>query len=137
MSCIRHPNTDKCFETYNYAGHMCICMEDMHRGCLKKALKRSRNLNETVNDSENDYVLLEVDWELKFVHGIKRLHLYMKSDSALLRRDGNIKLADFGFCADLTKERAKRTADCRYVKVTEVSNSHEVHRGRPAWYDCG
>ena len=62
MSCIRHPNKIKCFETYNYAGHMWICMKDMHRDCLNEALERSRTVNETVNDSENYYVLLEVDW---------------------------------------------------------------------------
>ena len=88
-----------------------------------------------MNDSENDYVLLEVDLGLRFVRGIKCLHLDMKSDSALLRRDGNTKLADFGFCAGLTKDRAKRTIQCRYVKVTKACNSHDVHRSCPAWYD--
>ena len=70
MSCIRHPTKIKCFETYNYAGHMWICIKDMHRGCLNRALERSRTLNKAVNDSENDYVHLEVDWRLRFVHGL-------------------------------------------------------------------
>ena len=96
---------------------MWTCMEDMHRGCPKGALERSCTLNETINDSENDYAVLEVDWVLKFVHEIKRLHLDMKSDRALLRRDGNIQLADFEFCAELTESVQRRQKDANASKL--------------------
>ena len=85
-----------------------------------------------MKDSENDYVALEVDWALAFLHGMKRLHLDMKSDRALVVRDGNSKLTSIGFCAELTKTRAKRKKGCRNVKATKASNSHDVHRGCPA-----
>lgn len=109
MCCTRHPNIIKCFETYNYAGHMWISMEYMNGGCLTDALERFQTLKETMNESEIAYVLREVLLGLKFMHGMKRLHRDIKSDNVLVGRDGKVKLADFGFCAELTEERAKRT----------------------------
>jgi serine/threonine protein kinase len=45
---------------------------------------------------------------LKFVHDIHVIHRDIKSDNLLLSSDGEIKLADFGFTAELTKQRPLR-----------------------------
>jgi Protein kinase domain/P21-Rho-binding domain len=109
MCCTRHPNIIKCFETYNYASHMWISMEYMDGGCLTDALENYQRLRETMKEPEIAYVLREVLLGLNFMHGMKRLHRDIKSDNVLVGRDGKVKLADFGFCAELTEERAKRT----------------------------
>lgn len=109
MCCTRHPNLIRCFETYKWAGHMWIAMEFMDGGCLTDVLESFQSMRETMNEPEIAFVLREVLLGLKFMHGMKRLHRDIKSDNVLIGRDGKVKLADFGFCAELTEERAKRT----------------------------
>jgi serine/threonine-protein kinase CLA4 len=108
MCCTRHPNLIKCYETYKWADHMWISMEYMDGGCLTDILESYQKRRSTMKEQEIAYVLREVLQGLKFMHGLKRLHRDIKSDNVLVRKDGKVKLADFGFCAELTEERAKR-----------------------------
>jgi protein-serine/threonine kinase len=108
MCCTRHPNLIKCYETYKWADHMWISMEYMDGGCLTDILESYQKRRSTMQEQEIAYVLREVLQGLKFMHGLKRLHRDIKSDNVLVRKDGRVKLADFGFCAELTEERAKR-----------------------------
>jgi protein-serine/threonine kinase len=109
MCCTRHPNLIKCYETYKWAGHMWISMEYMDGGCLTDILESFQKHRSMMKESDIAYVLREVLQGLKFMHGMKRLHRDIKSDNVLVRKDGRVKLADFGFCAELTEKRAKRT----------------------------
>lgn len=109
MCCTRHPNLIKCHETYHFGGFMWISMEFMNGGCLTDVLEKYQTLKERMTEAEIAYVLREVLKGLKFMHGMKRLHRDIKSDNILMTKDGQVKLADFGFCAELTEERKKRT----------------------------
>lgn len=109
MCCTRHPNLIKCQETYNYSGYMWISMEYMDGGCLTDVLENYQGLSISMAEPHIAYVLREVLKGLKFMHGMKRLHRDIKSDNVLMTEDGRCKLADFGFCAELTEERKKRT----------------------------
>jgi Protein kinase domain len=109
MCCTRHPNIIKCYETYKFADHMWISMEYMDGGCLTDVLENFQRLRECMDEPEIAFVLREVLLGLKFMHGMKRLHRDIKSDNVLVGKDGKVKLADFGFCAELTEERQKRT----------------------------
>lgn len=109
MCCTRHPNLIKCHETYNFSGHMWISMEYMDGGCLTDVLENYQRLRADMSEGEIAFVLREVLKGLKFMHGMKRLHRDIKSDNVLITANGQVKLADFGFCAELTEERKKRT----------------------------
>ncbi len=109
MCCTRHPNLIKCQETYLFGGSMWIVMEFMGGGCLTNELEKYQNTRKRMDEREIAFVLREVLTGLKFMHGMKRLHRDIKSDNVLLTDDGRVKLADFGFCAELTEERRKRT----------------------------
>ncbi|PXF43948.1 Serine/threonine-protein kinase pakC [Gracilariopsis chorda] len=109
MCCTRHPNLIKCHETYNFNGFMWISMEFMDGGCLTNVLENYQRLGYVMDERHIAYVLREVLKGLKFMHGMKRLHRDVKSDNVLLTQQGRCKLADFGFCAELTEERKKRT----------------------------
>lgn len=109
MCCTRHPNLIKCHETYNFGGYMWISMEYMDGGCLTDVLENYQAKRTTMSEGEIAFVLREVLKGLMFMHGMKRLHRDIKSDNVLITGKGNIKLADFGFCAELTEERKKRT----------------------------
>lgn len=109
MCCTRHPNLIKCYETYNFGGFMWIAMEFMDGGCLTDVLEGYQGARKVMSEGEIAYVLREVLKGLMFMHGMKRLHRDIKSDNVLITGEGQVKLADFGFCAELTEERKKRT----------------------------
>ena len=45
---------------------------------------------------------------LKFLHDERKIHRDIKSDNLLLGANGDVKLADFGFCAELTGPNDRR-----------------------------
>eukprot|EP01119_Soliformovum_irregulare_P001587 TRINITY_DN11303_c0_g1_i1.p1 TRINITY_DN11303_c0_g1~~TRINITY_DN11303_c0_g1_i1.p1 ORF type:complete len:516 (+),score=129.51 TRINITY_DN11303_c0_g1_i1:107-1654(+) len=55
-------------------------------------------------------VCKEVLKALKYIHSLRRIHRDIKSDNILLGRDGSVKLADFGYCAQLTESTKKRNS---------------------------
>lgn len=76
------------------------------------------------------YVCCEVLKGLESLHRIQRVHRDIKSDNTLLDMDGSVKVADFGFCAELTKASGKRNT----VVGTPFWMAPEVIRGSD--YDC-
>lgn len=46
---------------------------------------------------------------LVYIHSLHRIHRDIKSDNILLNRKGEVKIADFGYAAQLTRSRKKRT----------------------------
>eukprot|EP00163_Fabomonas_tropica_P012693 TRINITY_DN24037_c0_g1_i1.p1 TRINITY_DN24037_c0_g1~~TRINITY_DN24037_c0_g1_i1.p1 ORF type:complete len:465 (-),score=112.84 TRINITY_DN24037_c0_g1_i1:106-1500(-) len=54
------------------------------------------------------YVCREVLESLQYLHDSQRIHRDIKSDNILVNTDGAVKLADFGYCAQLQSKADKR-----------------------------
>lgn len=78
-------------------------MELMPGGKLTDLLMKTK-----FSEPEIAYILRENLQALKYLHENKRIHRDIKSDNLLLGADGSIKLADFGFCTQLTSEKEYR-----------------------------
>jgi len=72
-------------------------------------------------------ILKETLKAVVFIHKIHIIHRDIKSDNLLLSSDGQIKLADFGFTCELTKQRLQRKS----VVGTPYWMAPEVAKGQP------
>lgn len=54
------------------------------------------------------YIMRESLIGLNSLHKKKQLHRDLKSDNILISMEGDVKIADFGFAIQLTKDKLKR-----------------------------
>ncbi|XP_009977573.1 PREDICTED: serine/threonine-protein kinase PAK 7-like, partial [Tauraco erythrolophus] len=75
-----------------------------------------------MNEEQIATVCLSVLRALSYLHNQGVIHRDIKSDSILLTSDGRIKLSDFGFCAQVSKEvpRRKSLVGTPYWMAPEV-----------------
>lgn len=100
----RHENIVTYIETFSHESKLYILMELMDAGSLTDILGKR------VEWSEGDiaYVCQEMLKGLAYLHMNHKMHRDIKSDNVLVDRQGNIKLADFGFAVGITAEEEKR-----------------------------
>jgi len=77
-------------------------------GCLTEILDEFDILK--MNESQIARVCADVLLALHHMHCMHCVHRDIKSDNILLNRKGQIKLADFGFSCQLTKEKSSRNS---------------------------
>ncbi|KAF6004305.1 p21 protein (Cdc42 Rac)-activated kinase [Cyanidiococcus yangmingshanensis] len=110
MHSTRHANIVQVYEAYLHRNLMWIVLEYMDGGSLTDLLYDLAEHREQLTEPQIAYVCREVLLALAQLHRLHRIHRDIKSDNCLLSQSsGAIKLADFGYCAQLTPERDKRT----------------------------
>uniref|UniRef100_A0A6B2L609 Protein kinase domain-containing protein n=1 Tax=Arcella intermedia TaxID=1963864 RepID=A0A6B2L609_9EUKA len=111
MSIMRnasHPNVVNFYGAYQNDTKIWVIMELMDAGSLTEILDEYDVLKMT--EPQIARVCNDVLQALNHMHQMHCIHRDIKSDNVLLNRKGEIKLADFGFSCQLTKEKAKRTS---------------------------
>eukprot|EP01124_Arcella_intermedia_P020313 TRINITY_DN2779_c0_g1_i6.p1 TRINITY_DN2779_c0_g1~~TRINITY_DN2779_c0_g1_i6.p1 ORF type:complete len:480 (+),score=120.13 TRINITY_DN2779_c0_g1_i6:137-1576(+) len=83
-----------------------VVMELMDGGCLTDVLEQFEYIN--MDESHISYVCLMTLRALNYMHTSHRIHRDIKSDNVLLNNKGEVKIADFGYAAQLTQERTFR-----------------------------
>jgi protein-serine/threonine kinase len=90
------------------ADELWVVMEYMGGGCLTEVLDQYRELQLT--EDHMAFIALEVLKGLQYIHHFHRIHRDIKSDNILLGVNGRVKLADFGYAAQLTQARKLRNS---------------------------
>ncbi|KAH7730638.1 P21 protein (Cdc42/Rac)-activated kinase 4 [Aphelenchoides avenae] len=103
VKALRHPNIVTCFGSHLVGNELWVVMEYMGGGTLTNVVTKVR-MTEAVIAA----VARQCLEALAFIHSHNIVHRDIKSDSILIGSDGTIKLSDFGFCGQLTKETPKR-----------------------------
>eukprot|EP00178_Gracilaria_changii_P025232 TRINITY_DN7766_c0_g1_i1.p1 TRINITY_DN7766_c0_g1~~TRINITY_DN7766_c0_g1_i1.p1 ORF type:complete len:271 (-),score=65.21 TRINITY_DN7766_c0_g1_i1:124-936(-) len=123
MKTSKHANIVTYFGSYFADGgkELWVIMEFMDGGSLTDIV-----LAVHLTEPQTAYVTREALQGLAYFHGQNRIHRDIKSDNLLLDMKGNVKLADFGFCAQLTNQVQAR----RSVVGTPYWMAPELIRGK-------
>ncbi|KAM3588848.1 Serine/threonine-protein kinase PAK 3, variant 2 [Umbelopsis sp. WA50703] len=104
MKDSRHNNIVNFIDSYLWHGDLWVVMEYMEGGSLTDVVTCNMMM-----EGQIAAVCKEVLQGLIHLHTKGVIHRDIKSDNILLSLQGNIKLTDFGFCAQLSEQRSKRT----------------------------
>lgn len=104
MKGSRHPNIVNYIDSYLLKGELWVVMEYMEGGSLTEIVTHS-----VMSEGQIGAVCRETLKGLKFLHSKGVIHRDIKSDNILLNTEGNIKMTDFGFCAQINEINLKRT----------------------------
>ncbi|KAF7724030.1 signal transducing kinase of the PAK [Apophysomyces ossiformis] len=100
----QHQNIVNFIDSYLWRGDLWVIMEYMEGGSLTDVVT-----NNMMMEGQIAAVCREVLEGLCHLHAKGVIHRDIKSDNVLLSLHGDIKLTDFGFCAQLNDMQAKRT----------------------------
>jgi len=106
MKKSQHENIVNFIAAYRVESFLWVVMEFMEAGTLTDVIEclPVGGMPEPVIG----FICREVLKGLSYIHAMHRIHRDIKSDNVLLGCDGRVKLADFGFTAQLTKQQSKR-----------------------------
>ncbi|XP_007460246.1 PREDICTED: serine/threonine-protein kinase PAK 6 isoform X2 [Lipotes vexillifer] len=128
MRDYQHLNVVEMYKSYLVGEELWVLMEFLQGGALTDIISQVR-----LNEEQIATVCEAVLQALAYLHTQGVIHRDIKSDSILLTLDGRVKLSDFGFCAQISKDVPKRKSlvgtpywmapevICRCLYATEVS----------------
>ncbi|ORZ10648.1 kinase-like domain-containing protein [Lobosporangium transversale] len=99
-----HKNIVNYIDSFLYRGDLWVVMEYMEGGSLTEVVTTNE-----MADPQIGAVCRETLLGLEHLHSKGVIHRDIKSDNVLLSLNGDIKLTDFGFCAQLKEGTGKRT----------------------------
>ncbi|KAI1897924.1 hypothetical protein AGOR_G00088290 [Albula goreensis] len=103
MRDYQHRNVVEMYKSALVEEELWVIMEYLQGGALTDIVSEIR-----LDEEQIATVCEAVLQALAFLHAKGVIHRDIKSDSILLSLDGRIKLSDFGFCAQISKDIPKR-----------------------------
>jgi len=125
MKTSSHENIVEYIDSFVVTGQLWVIMEFMGGGCLTDILEQFNTIQ--MNEAQISRVTRETLKALVYIHGQHRIHRDIKSDNILLNEKGEIKIADFGYAAQLTKKNLKRNTvvGTPYWMAPELIRGHD------------
>jgi len=133
MSTSRHPNIIIYYDCFLVGTYLFVVMELADEGSLTDLLNLYPSLQ--MNEFHMAYCCREILKGLHYIHSINRIHRDIKSDNILLKINGQIKLGDFGYSAQLTTSGCTRTTvvGTPYWMAPEVIHGQEYDHKIDIW----
>lgn len=107
MKTSSHRSIVTYYDSFSVGTQLWVVMEYMDGGCLTDILEAFESVQ--LSEEHIAYICREVLEGLAYIHSLHRIHRDIKSDNILLNSAGAIKIADFGYAAQLTENKTKRT----------------------------
>ncbi len=105
MKQSQHENIVNFYDSYLLDDELWLAMQFLEGGALTDILE-----NNQMTEAQIARVALDTLRGLEVLHSKGIVHRDIKSDNILVGSGGEVKLSDFGYCAQLTKERQARNS---------------------------
>ena len=116
MKVNQHENIVQYIDSYMNGQDLWIVMEYLDGGALTDLLTYSQ-----LTEPMMAFICRESLLSLDYVHVSNRIHRDIKSDNILINTVGKVKLADFGYCAEMNeKEKRNSMVGTPYWMAPEV-----------------
>jgi serine/threonine protein kinase len=133
MKSSRHPNIVEFMDCFVVGNNQLWIIMELMDGCLTDVLEQFPKVS--LNERQISLVCRETLKSLSYIHKNHRIHRDIKSDNILLNSLGEVKIADFGYAAQLTEEKQKRrtVVGTPYWMAPELIRGHDYGQKVDIW----